>query len=106
MTPVTGIEGSNYRLDGKLTIKNVTNDVSFPVHIERITGGLRLTGRATVDRTAYGVKYGSGKFFENLGDNLIEDDFRLDLDLTFNTSPQDGETTEGVIELNTDISGS
>ncbi|MFW5891269.1 MAG: YceI family protein, partial [bacterium] len=33
----------------------------------------------TVDRTKYNVRYGSGKFFDNLGDNMIYDDFTLDV---------------------------
>ncbi len=81
--PISGLEGVNYRIDGQMTIKNVTNDLSFPVSVKEFNGGLRLTGRATIDRTLYGIKFGSGKFFQNLGDALIDDNFYLDLDLTF-----------------------
>ncbi|MFN4197892.1 MAG: YceI family protein, partial [Flavobacterium sp.] len=30
-----------------------------------------------VDRTKYDIKYGSGSFFDNLGDKAIYDDFEL-----------------------------
>jgi hypothetical protein len=33
----------------------------------------------TIDRTSYDVRYGSGKFFDNLGDKMIEDNFVLDV---------------------------
>ena len=31
------------------------------------------------DRSKYDVKYGSGTFFENLGDNLILDEINIDV---------------------------
>jgi len=36
-----------------------------------------------VDRANYDVKYGSGSFFENLGDKTIYDEFDLVVDLEF-----------------------
>mgnify|MGYP005693694543 CR=1 FL=1 len=36
------------------------------------------------DRSLYDVKYGSGKFFENLGDRLILDEIPIGVDLEFN----------------------
>ena len=36
-----------------------------------------------VDRTAYDIKYGSGIFFEGLGDKTIYDEFDLVVDLKF-----------------------
>ena len=33
------------------------------------------------DRSKYDVRYGSGSFFENLGDNLILDDINIDVKL-------------------------
>jgi hypothetical protein len=45
--------------------------------------GSEASAKATVtlDRTKWNVKYGSGKFFENLGDKLIYDDFTVELDV-------------------------
>jgi len=37
----------------------------------------------TLDRTDYNVRYGSGSFFSNLGDNTIYDEFVLDIALAF-----------------------
>jgi hypothetical protein len=36
-----------------------------------------------VDRTKYDIKYGSGSFFDNLGDKAISDDFELAVALKF-----------------------
>ena len=30
-----------------------------------------------IDRTKYGIKYGSGSFFDNLGDKAISNDFTM-----------------------------
>ena len=34
-----------------------------------------------VDRTKYNVRYGSGSFFDNLGDKTIYDEFKLKVNL-------------------------
>lgn len=78
---------TTHEVKGKMTIKGIENEVTFPATIERIQDGLRVTGVMTLDRTLWDVRYGSGKFFENLGDTLIEDGFTLHLDLTF-VAPQ------------------
>ncbi len=44
------------------------------------TDGASATGKATIDRTKFGLKYGSKSFFDNIGDKAIDDTF----DLTFN----------------------
>jgi hypothetical protein len=36
-----------------------------------------------IDRTKYNVKYGSGSFFDNLGDKMIYDDFKLSVSLKY-----------------------
>jgi hypothetical protein len=42
-----------------------------------------LKGKLIVDRTKFDIKYGSGSFFDNLGDKAIDNDFTLDLNLQF-----------------------
>lgn len=83
LEPLAGLNGFNFRLDGHLKMKEIEQPVSFPVLIEQTEQGLRLLGRMTVDRTQYDIRFGSGKFFENLGDGLIDDEFYVDLDLFF-----------------------
>lgn len=74
---VTG--GENNVVSGELTIKGITNPVSFPVSVvENEDGTAVLSGTMKVDRTAYEIRYGSGKFFENLGDKMINDEFTID----------------------------
>jgi len=78
-----GIEGATHRIDGTMIIKGIENEVSFPASIEETETGLRLVGTLTLDRTLWDVRFGSDKFFDNLGDGLIEDEFMLDVNMLF-----------------------
>lgn len=71
----------NYTIKGNLTIKDITHAVSFPAHVE--VHDEMLTARADfdLDRTQWDVRFGSGRFFEDLGDNMIHDNFNLRLDI-------------------------
>jgi polyisoprenoid-binding protein YceI len=60
---------------GNLSIKGQTHPVSFNVTKD----GSSYKTTVTVDRTLYGIKYGSGKFFDNLGDKMIDDNFILEV---------------------------
>ncbi len=78
----TNVEASgknSYEVTGDLTIKGITKPVTFDVSIY----GSKATATMKVDRANYDVKYGSGSFFENLGDKTIYDEFDLVVDLEF-----------------------
>ena len=83
---VEGIEGATHRVDGTMTIKGTENEISFPAMLETTDTGIRVTGTATLDRTRWDVHFGSDKFFDNLGDGLIEDEFTLTFDMLFTAS--------------------
>ena len=40
-----------------------------------------MSASITIDRTDFNVRYGSGSFFDNLGDKTIYDEFNLDITL-------------------------
>ena len=69
------VEGNNYEVDGELTIKGITKAITFPTTIEIKDGKLAAYSEISVDRTLYDIKYGSGKFFDDLGDKMIDDNF-------------------------------
>lgn len=76
-----GPEGK-FDVTGNLTIKGITHPVSFPLKVETMVGGkVRAMGTATIDRTKWDIRYGSGKFFKGLGDKLIYDDFEVSFDV-------------------------
>ncbi|WP_264563730.1 YceI family protein [Flavobacterium sp. N3904] len=68
-----------YTVTADLTIKGKTNPVTFDITVK----GDTATTAFKVDRTKYDIKYGSGSFFEGLGDKTIYDDFELTVSLKF-----------------------
>jgi len=78
---VTPVSGNQHTVTGKLTIKGITHELSFPATVT--VNGSKLTAKALVkiDRTKYDIKFRSKSFFENLGDKAIYDDFDLDITL-------------------------
>jgi polyisoprenoid-binding protein YceI len=74
---VTPVAGSEYHFLADLTIKGVTNPVEFNAKFTVNGDKLTSEGVITVNRTLFGIKYGSGSFFQGLGDKVIYDDFTL-----------------------------
>ncbi|MDO7587096.1 MAG: YceI family protein, partial [Flavobacteriaceae bacterium] len=64
---------------GNLTIKNITKEVNFTLSVY----GSKATASLKVDRSQFDIRYGSGSFFDNLGDKTIYDEFDLVVDLQF-----------------------
>jgi polyisoprenoid-binding protein YceI len=62
---------------GELTIKTSTNPVEFKASMQKKEDGTWFYANIIVDRTKYNVRYGSGSFFDNLGDKTIYDQFKL-----------------------------
>ncbi|QWX84411.1 YceI family protein [Cellulophaga sp. HaHaR_3_176] len=78
-TSIKATGKNSYEVIGDLTIKGKTAPITFDVSVY----GSKATATLKVDRTKYDVKYGSGAFFDNLGDKTIYDEFDLVVDLEF-----------------------
>ncbi len=74
-------DGDNYVINGNLTIKGITHPISFPAVVKIDSKTLTATGKITVNRAKYDIRFRSSSFFENLGDKAIYDDFTLDINL-------------------------
>jgi polyisoprenoid-binding protein YceI len=72
----------NYKIVGNLTIKSTTKEVKFNANVAEANGAVTATGKMTIDRSEFDVKYGSGSFFDGLGDKTIYDDFDLQISLS------------------------
>jgi polyisoprenoid-binding protein YceI len=70
---------NNYTVTADLTIKGITNPITFDI----ATTDNSATTTLKVDRTKYDIKYGSKSFFESIGDKAIYDDFDLTVSLKF-----------------------
>ncbi|GAB3540587.1 YceI family protein [Pontibacter brevis] len=73
---------ATHNVTGNLTIKDKTEQVSFPAVINVNNGTATAKADVTVDRSKFDVRYGSNSFFDNLGDKAIEDNFTITFDVT------------------------
>lgn len=72
---------ANYTIKGNLTIKGITQEISFPATVTTTKESLTAVGEATVDRSKFNVRYGSKSFFADLGDKVIYDEFKVKLNI-------------------------
>ena len=68
-----------YSITADLTIKGKTE----PVKLDLMVIGKTASTKFIVDRTKYGIQYGSGSFFDDLGDRTIYDEFDIGVILKY-----------------------
>ena len=68
-----------YECTAEITIKAKTEIIIFNTILNKNSA----TAKIKIDRTKFDVKYGSGSFFDGLGDNMIYDEFDLNINLSF-----------------------
>jgi len=66
-------------VSGDLTIKGITKPITFDAKVSETSA----TATIVIERTQFGIKYGSGSFFDNLGDKTIDNDFTLEVSLSY-----------------------
>lgn len=82
---ITGVteENGQKMLQGNLTLKDSTKNIQFPVSTDIDEDEVTLESETfTIDRTNWGVNYGSKSVFDNLGDNFISDEMELTIKVT------------------------
>jgi polyisoprenoid-binding protein YceI len=73
----------NVECFGSLTMRGMTNPVAFRATTGRTgDGGWVAQAQLWIDRTEWGVNYGSGRLYEFLGMHLVNDHVSLDLTIT------------------------
>lgn len=86
---ITGVEalaaadeaGNTHTISGNLTIKGITQGISFPAKVDNNEAGINASAKFNIDRTLWDIKYKSGKFFPELGDKVISDEIGIELNL-------------------------
>jgi len=81
ITGSTAFDKGTGVVKGTLTIKDSTNPIEFKSTMQKKDDGVWFFANIVVDRTKYNVRYGSGSFFDNLGDKTIYDEFKLKVNL-------------------------
>ena len=81
LTDVSG-EGGDVTVRGNLTIKDVTHNIEFPAVVSFPGDEVFLKSKPfSIDRTKWNVNYGSKSVFDNLGDQFINDEVELVIEL-------------------------
>ena len=65
----------------ELTIRGITHKIHFPGLVSNTGDSYHTKGELNIDRTLFDVRYGSGKFFDDLGDRMIYDEFTIQFDM-------------------------
>lgn len=70
-----------YNITGDITIKGITKEIKFTAKIDEAGSQIKANTEIVLDRSEFDVRYGSGSFFDDLGDKMIYDDFTLGVSL-------------------------
>lgn len=81
LTKPVSFEKGSALVSADLTIKGITKPIEFRAVIQKLENDVKINANITIDRTKYDVKYGSGSFFDNLGDNTIYDEFKVKISI-------------------------
>jgi polyisoprenoid-binding protein YceI len=81
ITEAKSSNGTDYTITGNLTIKGITQKISFPAKVAVAGKKVTATGQIKFDRTKFEIKYRSGSYFEDLADKMIYDEVKLDVKL-------------------------
>ncbi len=74
--------GNTHTIAGNLTLKGATKGVSFPAKVAIADGNCTAECALSIDRTQWGVVYGSKNIFKTLGDKFINDIVDLKIKLS------------------------
>lgn len=72
----------NFEVAGTLDLRGIKKDLTFPATVNPLPdGGAAIEAHFDVDRTRWGIIYGSSRFFEHLGMHLVFDLISIQLRL-------------------------
>lgn len=69
----------NVQITGALTLKGVKNTLKIPATVKHSGSIITAHAKFKFDRTKWNVRYNSGKFFSDVGDNAISDAIGIEL---------------------------
>ncbi|MDF3078938.1 MAG: YceI family protein [Sphingobacteriaceae bacterium] len=82
ITKVTSAGQDKVNITGNLTIKGITQPLTFPAAVKKQGNNVVAVAKGVkVDRTKYDIRYGSKSFFDSIGDKAIDDEFELSINL-------------------------
>ncbi|MBT8196123.1 MAG: YceI family protein [Bacteroidia bacterium] len=81
-SPITDEDDNTHKVEGNLTIKDVTKSISFPASIHMDGGSLTATADIVFNRADWNIRYGSESHFPDLvADQIISNSIELELSI-------------------------
>ena len=81
ITKVVLKKENDYDVTGKLTLRGITNEITFQAMIKFDNKAIVAIAKILVDRTKFDIKFHSPSVFANIGDKAIYDEFELNVNL-------------------------
>lgn len=81
-------EDERYRLEGQLTIKDISHSITFPARVRQQGNRITAEAKLTFDRTRWNLNYGSGGVVGGLGNFAIEDEVSVEISLQADSASQ------------------
>jgi polyisoprenoid-binding protein YceI len=80
-SPVSGDPEATHMVNGELTMRDITKPVAFKIKLDTGAGNaVKITApQFSIDRTEWGIKFQSKKFFDNLKDDFVYDEIKLEM---------------------------
>lgn len=72
---------NNYIVTADLTIKGITNEITFPANISTEGNVIAVTSEFMIDRTRWNIKYGSKSLAGSMADKFIYDNIAISFNI-------------------------
>lgn len=105
ITKSTTTGNNTFNIDADLTIKGQTNPITLKATETKTQNQIFVKADFSIDRTQWNIRYGSGKFFDDLGDKMIKDAIDFKVSLVFANPFSKQGTEEAFIDLKSRIEG-
>ncbi|MEM7163169.1 MAG: YceI family protein [Bacteroidota bacterium] len=77
------LQNAKGKLKGIMTIKGKSLEVEADAEFIQKGQGYQVKSSLNLDRTKFGITYNSASYFKKLKDNIVADEFSVELDLYF-----------------------
>jgi len=82
ITKVTSAGAERINITGNLTIKGITESITFPASVKKEGNAIVAVAKnVLVNRAKFDIRYGSKTFFNDIGNKAIDDNFELAINL-------------------------
>jgi polyisoprenoid-binding protein YceI len=76
-----------YDLTADFTLRNITNEITVPIVLQKEGDGLVARAQFDIDRTAWGITLDSSAYFPNSGDDALDEHITITLQLVTQPIP-------------------